>query len=184
MLQRAGGIKEERGYSLAEMLAVLILGAILLTLGAGALRNYWLTHSLYGGRDELISQLRRAQEQAVTEGIPRVFGVRLLVGSQTWALVEYDPEDGTCLEIQTNAFSSGTSPQSVTMATTDETDFCAANLAYAAGGAVPGRGASSFVWFYPRGTATPGTITLTNANLPGESAAATVTPITGRVSSS
>lgn len=175
--------QNESGFSLIEMLSVVALVAILTTLGAGALRSYWLTQSVNGGQDELISQLRRAQEQAVSESHPKVFGVRVLAGSSTWALVEYNPVGPSCTEIQSNEFRSGARVRTETFTSTAETTYCEGNLKYADNTAVPDRATSGYAWFYARGTATPGNIVLDNPLVSIERLV-TVSPITGRVTGS
>ena len=168
-----------------EMMVVMALLAILLTLGAGPLRNYWLTQALYGGRDEVISQLRAMQEQVVSESHPLVFGARLEVGSSSWGLVQYNPLSGACTE-RPREFASSVVPSAATFTDTDETAACKSALVYApgtpqAGSVVPGRATSSYVWFYARGTATGGTTTLNQPLLDNRNLTITVTPLTGRV---
>ena len=179
-------VARQAGFSLLELIVAMGLIAIMAILGAGALRNYWLSQSLYGGRDELVSEFRRAQEQAVSESHPKVFGVRLQTGSSTWGLVEFDPgpNPDTCTEISSNQFQSGTRPVTASFTTSSETTFCQSNLVHLGGGAVADRATSQFVWFYARGTATGGTVALENPNVSGGNPALTVFPITGRVSES
>lgn len=178
----------EGGFTFIELLVAMSLTAILMTLGAFGLRQYWLTQSLYGGRDDLVSQLRNAQEQAVSESHPKVFGVRVLAGSSTWAEVEYDPQIPTCIETQTNTFGAGTRiapAPAPSFSSTAETTYCQANLKDINGAAVASsiRQDSQYVWFYARGTGTGGNATLDHPSLPGKSVSISITPITGRVNS-
>jgi prepilin-type N-terminal cleavage/methylation domain-containing protein len=179
----------EGGFTLIEMLVAMTISAVLLTLGAFGLRQYWLTQSLYGSRDDLVSELRRSQEQAVSESHPKVFGVRLLPGSSDWAEVEYDPQTPACREIQTNRFNAGVivaPTPAPAFTSTAETTYCKANLTTIAGVAIPDavRGASQYVWFYARGTGTAGSAQVEHPSLPGKVLTITVTPITGRVTAS
>ena len=176
---------DEGGFTLIEMLVAMSILALLFTLAAGALRNYWLTQALYGGRDEVISQLRAMQEQVVSENHPLVFGARFELGSGNWGLVEYDPRTGACTE-RPRTFSSSVTPTSATFLSTTETAACKNVLVYEAGAPlagtpVPNRSASSYVWFYARGTATEGTATFTQPLLGDKSLTIRVTPLTGRV---
>lgn len=179
------GRSPEDGFSLIELLTALALVAIVTTLGAGALRNYWLSQSVTAGSNELVGQLRRAQEQAVSETHPKVFGVRLKAGSSAWGIVEYDPTLSTCTQVQTNEFSSGARVRTENFTSTSETTFCKSNLTYSGGATpVPDRATSGYVWFYARGTATPGTVVLENPLVPTNLRTITVSPITGRVTRS
>lgn len=187
-LGRARVVSDERGFSLVEMMFVMVLLGLVLTLGAEPLRNYWLNQSLYGGRDEMISQLKAMQEQVVSESHPLVFGARLQEGSMDWGLVEYDPDTGICTEIP-KQFSSNVNPSEVTFADTTESTACKGSLVFAPGtpdpGAiVPDRSTSHYIWFYARGTATPGSATLTQPGLDDATVTITVTPLTGRVEAS
>lgn len=190
MLERARDHRSHQGFTLVEMLVAMGLAAVLMTLGAGAIRNYWFTQSLYGGRDELTSQIRRAQQQAISASRPQVFGVRIEAGSSDWGLVQYDPSTtpATCRQLQSNQFQSRTrvaATPAPSFAVTAETTFCRANLVYAQGGAiVPDRGTSEYILFYARGTATGGSATLEHPDVVGDDPSITVTPLTGRVSDS
>lgn len=164
---------KERGFSILELIVAMGVTALLLTLGAGALRNYWFTQSLFGGRDELTSEFRRLQEQAVAETHPLMFGIRFRVGSSEWDAVRYDPDTTTCSVETDQRFSGGVTVSAADFAETAEaTTVCRTQLAGAA--------TDEFAFFFPRGTATGGTVTIQQPEL-GRSASLTVTPITGRV---
>ena len=169
--------RAEGGFSLIELLVVVGLLGLLLTLGATAFRRYWLVQSLDGAQDELIAQVRQRQEQAVSESHPLVFGVRVLEGSSEWGILEYTPDNPlvagnqeACVQKEILRFSTSVQVSSAAFATSPETTFCASVLG----------AASDYVFFYPRGSATGGTLTLLHPEI---SAARTivVSPITGRV---
>jgi len=168
----------QRGFSILEILVAMGLTAMLLTLAAGALRNYWLAHSLDGAQDELIAQVRERQEKAVSESHPLVFGLRLLEGSSQWGVVEYVPDDpsttGTdeesCVQTALLTFGTGVQVSSASFAASAEATFCSTVFA----------DASDYVFFYPRGTATAGTMTLLQP-ITNRTRVVTVSPITGRV---
>ena len=183
--RRDSRASDDRGFTLIEMIAAMALLAILGTLAATPLRNYWFTQALYGGRDELASQVRSTQEQVVSESHPLVFGVRLQEGSSNWGLVRYNPANGSCIETPYE-FGSSVSPSVVDFGSpTTETTACMTSLVVApglsgAGTPVPGRDTSEYVWFFARGTSTGGTATLTQPSLTDEVTIA-ITPLTGRV---
>lgn len=174
---RGSASKLEGGFSLIEMLAVLSLAAILMTLGASELRQYWFAQSLIGSRDEIVNELRRSQERAVSESNPQIQGVLLREGSSSWAAVEYDPArppGSECQVVTNNTLETGTVIATATFSQVPTvTAACDAQI--------PSSSADDFAFFFARGSATSGTVTLTHPQRPGESWTITVTPITGRV---
>ena len=164
-----------------ELLVVVTLLGVLLTLGATAFRRYWLVQSLDGAQDELIAQVRQRQEQAVSESHPLVFGIRVLEGSSDWGILEYIPDTDplvagnqeSCPQRETLRFSTSVQVSTADFASSPEATFCAS---------VHGA-ASDYVFFYPRGTATGGTLTLLHPEISG-TRSIVVSPITGRVQQS
>lgn len=175
--------KDERGFSLIEILAVIALSAILLTLGAGALRHYWLVHTLDAATDEVVTQLRQVQERTVSESHPLVFGVRFRDGSSQWDVVKYDPAgSGSCTREQQNTFDNGVLSAGVQVIgprfpmdpTRPELVSCKAQ-SWAAS-------TDEFVFFYARGNAVEGDLTLRQPALgPTRDETVDVFGITGRV---
>lgn len=156
------------------------LVAILMTLAVGSLRTYWLVRSLEGGGDQVVSQLRESQEESRSESFPLVYGAWFDVGTSNWKLVRYDPfagVGGECLVDGTRTFDAGVTISSASFA--EETDIAPKCTA-----AIPGAVATEFVFFYAQGSATAGDITIGHPGLPGRQRTITVTPMTGRVSSS
>lgn len=173
----------ERGFTLIEVLVATVLTAILLTLSASGARHYWLTQALQTGRGEIITQLRQMQEQVVSETHPTVFAARFRVGSSDWGVVEYDPTltashpATTCTQVRSNTFATGVKVTAASFAA--PTDSSMLSLCRA----IPGASSDQFVFFYARGSATGGTVTIDQPSL-GRSKTITVTPITGRVEGS
>jgi prepilin-type N-terminal cleavage/methylation domain-containing protein len=172
-------MRKEEGYTLVEVLVTMSLAAMLLVLSAGAARTYWLNSALQGSKGEIVSQLRQMQEQVVSETHPTVFGARFRIGSSNWGVVEYDPTitgshpSTTCQEVRSNTFSTGvivTSAAFTAAADTAMTNLCKT---------IPGATNDAFVFFFARGSATGGTVTVTQPSL-GRSASVSVSPITGR----
>jgi prepilin-type N-terminal cleavage/methylation domain-containing protein len=175
---RRTAMRGDGGFSILELLVVISIVAILFSLSAVALRNYWRAQALQGGKTELTSHLRRAQEQAVTESHPIIFGVQFRLGEPEWATVRFDPDSGVCAIDETRALSAGVVVSAAEfLDAAGVTDVCEAQLPPL------GMADDEFVFFFPRGTATAGSVTLLQ---PSSASTETldVTPITGRVNES
>jgi prepilin-type N-terminal cleavage/methylation domain-containing protein len=174
---------KDSGFTLIEVLSVMVLTGILLTLTAAGLRHYWFVQSLETAQSDVVSQLRQLQEQVVSETHPTVFGSRFKVGSSNWGVVEYDPlitgshPSATCTQVRSNTFGSGVQVSAASF--TAATDTAMTNLCKT----IPGASTDSFVFFYARGSATGGSVTILQPQL-SRSKTITITPITGRVESS
>ena len=94
-------MERERGFTLVELMFVMALVAILMTLGAFAIRQFWFERSLVGAQDQIATQLRALQVQAVSEGVTtRYYGAYFDPSDSTyktrWGTVRYDiPTSGT-----------------------------------------------------------------------------------------
>jgi len=87
---------EKRGFTLTELLLVVFILGILILIGVPAFRNYQPGMHLSGALRELISDLRYAQQLAVTEQVDH--GVRLLAGDDKYQIIEYAPEGEEILQ--------------------------------------------------------------------------------------
>lgn len=173
-------MRREEGFTLIEILVTVSLVAILMTLAAGSLRTYWLVRSLEGGGDQVVSQLRQLQEESRSESHPLVYGAWFDAGTSNWKLVRYDPfagVGGECVVEGTRSFDAGVTISSAAFA--EETD-----IAPKCTSVIPEAVATEFVFFYAQGSATAGEIILRHPSLPGRDRTITVTPMTGRVTSS
>ena len=170
--------KREHGYTLIEMLATLSVSAILLTLGASALRTYWLTQSLETAEAETVAQMRNLQERAVSESNPRVYGMRFRVGTSEWGLILFnggsDPgiSDDVCNQLEIHEFDGVTIEAASFAAAPVVTSKCSSE-AWATT-------SDRFVFFYPRGTATAGEVTLHQPSV-NKRTEVEVSAMTGRV---
>lgn len=166
--------KREEGFSLIELLMVMFLASILVSLGAFALRHYWFVQALEGGASDVVTQMREAQQSAMAESHPVVYGVRLLPESSDWGVVQFDPRKATnkCKSAGDFEFDGGVEVESVAPA------FAGGNEARdACVSAFPN---NRFAFFFARGTATAGAVTLTSTQL-DRSKTIEVLGITGRV---
>ena len=176
---------DQRGFTLIEIFAVLGLMAILLALAAPAVRTYWLSQSLDSVTDEAVTQLRQLQAQVTSESHPLVYGARLRKGSSDYAIVIYDPravspnprctQDGNTRTLTSGVFNATVLVSATNTAVPDsaEATVCRAELSGATTNDV-------FVFFYARGTATPGTIRMEQPAL-GRGENITISGLTGRV---
>lgn len=174
-------IKREDGFTLIELLSVVALMAILFTLGAFALRNFWLVRALESGQDEVTSELRRLQQRAVAETHPLVYGARFPKGGndsvkRLYGLVRFDANDlavagdDTCEEFNTLGLPDGVQVHPAAVASGIGTGFandavtqvCRSNIT----GVTAGNPSNdSFVFFFARGNATGGQVTLVQTAL-------------------
>jgi prepilin-type N-terminal cleavage/methylation domain-containing protein len=173
----------EDGFTLIELMSVIALSLILLTLSAGSMRSYWLNQQLSGAAGEVRSQLRQLQERTVSESHPNVYGVRFRVGTSSWGVLDYNPTitashpAATCTDTpMTFSSSVKVSVASFTVPSGSE----AANIVNLCKSSIPGAGSDQMMLFFARGTATPGSVSLTHP-LVGRSKTLTVSAITGRV---
>lgn len=144
-------MRDERGFTLIELLSVVALTGILMTIGVGALRTYWLRRGLERSSAEIVTEMRGAQQRAMAESHPLVYGVRVAAGSGTWSLVRFNPTSGSCTEVERHTFPAGVTVSSVTFAAADPpTSVCRG--AFGA--------ANEFAFFFARGTATAGSMAL------------------------
>lgn len=165
---------KESGFTVVELMAAMAIGALLLTLSAGALRDYTRGKALAGARDRVVTQLRHAQQRTFAEGYPKAYGVRFLKGGQRWDLVRYDASTGGCAVVESNVFDN-----TVEIAATG-TDFPDGGAAAACAGLAPA-GSYEVVLFYARGTASAGTVKLDLDESP-KTRSVQVDAATGRVS--
>ena len=167
MVKRPHG---ESAFTLVELLVTISLVAILLTLAASALRQFWFVRSLEGGADQVVTQLRTMQQSAVAESNPIVYGAAFVEDTETWQPLRYLPPttaggSGTCdpagglkyLDAGVVFSEVDFSGEPAGLDATDAVDACAEDA--------PGADDDGFVFFLARGTARPGTVTLYQPNL-------------------
>lgn len=169
-------VKREDGFTLIELIVVMALMGILFALGALALRHFWFVQGLEGASDQVVTELRAAQTKVGAENHPVVYGVRFVPGSPTWGVVQYDPRTSPkCSAVETHDFEAAVWIQSAssTGAAALKTE-CEATL--------PSGTANRFIFFFARGSATPGTVNLVSQQT-GDTRVVQVAGVTGRVES-
>jgi prepilin-type N-terminal cleavage/methylation domain-containing protein len=177
-------VKNQKGFTLIELLVVVAISAILVMASAAALRHFWFVHALESSADSVASQMRQAQQQAESESHPLVYGVWFInVGDNTrWGTLQYDPAlANPCTEIGKRSFETGVSVSAVSFDVDPvRTPACRSALSTAG---IPSASNAQIAFFYARGTATPGSLTLEQLQLE-RNKGLTVTGITGRVDES
>jgi prepilin-type N-terminal cleavage/methylation domain-containing protein len=175
----------EHGFSLVELMVVMAITSVLVTLGAFAVRNFWLVRSLSGGQDEIASQMRAVQAKVMAESNPLIYGVGFREGTNEWQIVRYRAAVGTtpasCVGDGTRRFDAGVVISDVNFSTSlaGQSVGGMVTLCQSVAGmsTVPNDG---FVFFLPRGMATSGTVTIRQPNL-GRTATVEVFALSGRV---
>ena len=174
-------MRRESGFTLIELLAVVGLTAVLLTLGASALREYWFRQALDGSAEAVESEFRHLQQQTVAESHPLVFGAWFRTGAQAggqWGSLKFDPKDASTSadDVCTLVGSPRTFDAGVVV---DAASFEEpVGVGSTCSGVAPS--GSKQVFFYARGAATAGSVTLFHPAT-GRSRTVTVSGLTGRV---
>jgi hypothetical protein len=158
------------------MWAVVLLG-ILVTLGAFAIRHYWFTQSLRRAEASVVTEMRSAQQRAMSESHPLVYGVWFEPGESNWGVVRWDgaPDMEECTIDKEYRFEGGVVVQTALFPLTSSAGVMKTECETI----VPGTG-ERFVFFYPRGSASDGSVTLKGFD-DGDSTLIEVEGVTGRV---
>lgn len=168
-------MRREDGFTLSELLIVMLVMSIVLTLGAYSFRRYWQTRALHGSLDQVVSELRGEQQRATSESHPWIWGAWFKQGTPRWGVVRANASTGTCEVKDRRTLSTGVVINTVSFADVTTPALSASCAAAAESGA-------EVVLFFARGTATEGTVSLSHPEVGGGSARTiTVSPITGRV---
>lgn len=173
------GSAGESGFTLIEMLVTLMLVSILMTLGAMALRQFWFVRSLEGGRDATITTLRGIQQRVTSASNPLVFGARFAAGSSEWDLIQFHRVTRACVPIRiTDLDPDQEFDAGVRVSAAAFSDYIDDGEDITALCSEPDT--TDIGWFFARGSATPGRVTVTQPNL-NRSETICVAGLTGRV---
>lgn len=168
-------MRREDGFTLSELLIVMLVMSIVLTLGAYSFRRYWQTRSLHGSVDQVATELRGEQQRATSESHPWIWGAWFKQGTSRWGVVRANASTGACQVKDRRTLSTGVVVSSVSFADVTTPALSSACATAAESGA-------EVVLFFARGTATEGTVSLSHPEVSGGAAKTiTVSPITGRV---
>lgn len=153
------GTSEEAGVTLVELMVTVALFGILSAIAIGGWRTYTNSSSELGTAQTAVSSLRSVAQRAVDEDT--TYCVRFSTSAGTATLWRTGCGTGTSLGTLFKACSA--------------CQFGTASFTQSSGGT------AADVSFYPRGAATPGTVTITRTSS-SKSYTVTVQALTGHVS--
>ncbi len=178
--------RRDAGFTLIEVLVAMIVFAIALTLSAGALRHYWRVQAFDGAVSSLVSQMRAVQQRTLSESHPLVYGLRFSPSATqttqagSYEIVQYDPHDLASTSDDTCQVAPNTAPQQLDGSVwISAASFGTATTPVVTSNCPTATASDVFVFFYARGTATPGSLTISSED--GESKTISVLGLTGRV---
>lgn len=169
---------DDRGFTLVELLTVIMLTTILLGLGAAGLRRYWFVQSLYSAQDEVAAQLRELQERSVGATDPVTYGAWFELETSSYGVVEYDVVLDSCESTETRSLGSGVVVRTAAFAE-NASGVDMADAVAACQLEVPD--ADDFVFFLARGTATAGSVSVAQPVVDRPAEGIEVRGLTGRV---
>ncbi len=182
--------RSELGFTLVELIVVMFLIAILTTFSAAAFRHYWLVRSIRSSQDQVVVEIRQAQQRAEAESYPNVYGLRFANATSNWYVVKGNAATNTCSVIRSYTFED----KAITQAPPTGYDFVAmptstpvGALTAACQAAAPAAAGSQVALFYPSGAsnaASGGSRILLYLGATGQTRTITVSPLTGKVTRS
>jgi Tfp pilus assembly protein FimT len=187
--------RNESGATLTELLVACLLASILLGLVFVAVRQFWFVNSIKGAADELSSQFRQLQQEAVTGDDAVVLGAVLNPGDNEWKVIRFSPNTQApapaCKFVATRQLTGGflgaeVTIDKVTFAATSPTSpewvACKDVTEDPNNPASPKviKAGSQVAFFYRRGTSTGGSVTLLQTNT-AKARVVSISPLTGRV---
>ena len=143
---------DDSGFTLIELLVTLSVGAVLSGLAGSSLAAWSASNGHKGARDEVTSALRATAQQALSEGRTYCLAFQ---SDGSWVAYRRSCDSAGVL-VQRGSVNSGGSTLTPTFTYgSGQTSSCTA-----------GASASACAYFYPRGTASVGTVTVTRAGKP------------------
>ena len=167
-------VTSDRGFTLIELMATILLMAVLMAIAVFALRHFWFVRSLAGTQDQVVTELRQLQQRTMAESHPISYGAMFTEGAYGMSVVSYDstrfPSDPAAAqncrkEAETVDFEGGVRIVDVAGFPTDFDRPGAAIVGACTPLAAATTGDDHFVFFFARGTATPGTVSLEQPNI-------------------
>ena len=157
--------RRDDGFTLIEVLVVMVVMGVLMAIAIPSWSHYQNKQNYLGSAQLVVSEMRRTQLQAVAQ--ETTYRVDFATGGRTMSIYRCDitPPSTTCAFTLTKTV---TLPgQAATFASPTFTKNDGTS--------------STSAWFYARGTASDGTVTLTRTNTGGKTYVVNIEGLTGRV---
>jgi prepilin-type N-terminal cleavage/methylation domain-containing protein len=145
--------RDESGFTLIELLVTLSISAILLATAGSSLASWSDSTAHKGARDEVVSALRMTAQRALSEG--RTYCLAFGANG-SWST--YRTQCGSAGVLVGSGQGLETTGETVTAAFVYDSSLVST--------CTTGSGASSCAYFYPRGTASRGTVTVAREGKP------------------
>ena len=159
------GEPKDRGFTMIELVVVMSIVSVLGAISTFGFANWRNTSQHQGSAGELVSEFRNASMRAISEG--RTYCVDVKAGGQAYELWQYScggigaTKPGATQKVQGNDVSL------VATSTLAGSPACPAS--------------SKCVYFYPRGTASPATVTVQSSKRTPKTYTVRVEGLTSRV---
>lgn len=157
--------RADAGFTLIEVMVVMVISGVLASIGVFGFSSWQATSQHQGTADELVSQFRNASVRAISEG--RTYCVDIKSGGRSYELWQYACGGATGVR---QGGAKGVQGDDIVLA---------AASALAGSPACPA--ASRCVYFYPRGTASPASVTVQSSKRPSKTYTVRVEGLTSRV---
>jgi type IV fimbrial biogenesis protein FimT len=154
----------DAGFTLIELLVVMVVMGVLMALAIPSWSHYQNKQDYLGSARTTVAELRQVQLQAVAQ--ETMFRVDFAVGGRTMSVYRCDVNtDGSCAWALSKATKLPGSAATFSSPSFTTRDGAASTSAY----------------FYARGTASDGSVTLTRSNTGGQTYVVNIEGLTGRV---
>lgn len=167
-------MRREDGFTVIELLATCLIIAVVMTLGAYAIRHFSQLRALEGAAHEVVTELRGLQQDAGAQSHPWVTGAYFKNGTNRWGIVRANIKTGACQVSARRTFDDGVNVSGVSFADITTLGLTSNCTTAAESGA-------EVVFFFARGSATAGTVSLAHPKIGSGPRTMTVSPITGQV---
>jgi type II secretion system protein H len=156
--------REDHGFTLVELMVVMVIVGVLMTIGVFSFANYQKTSQQRGTAKEVVSLLRNASERAISEG-------------RTYCI------DIASDQLSTTTWRRACGPSGTALGDTTRTQSTKVTLDATVTNPSPAPecpATHQCLYFYPRGTATPATVVI-RSSARSKTYTVTVEGLTARV---